>query len=181
MLRRRFVQRLVTALSTAAFWKTGLHSTALASTTKQSFNDYPRPSYIPKGFAEVTAISGLRRSVDGFGDDQSEIALWYRNENHPLGFNNPLTIFITPNPKRPFAGSDDARSNMMPIAVRSGVSVLAQYQSGMRSASSNGEFAWTTRNVHSLVFELGQYSIGIRGARMVGIDADELIAIASSF
>jgi|SRR5687768_10698924 len=75
MLRRRFIQRLGTALSTAAFWKIALPSSAVASISKQALRDYPRPLYVPDGFVEVTAISGLRRSVDGFGDKESEIAL----------------------------------------------------------------------------------------------------------
>ena len=179
MLRRRFVQRLLTAVSTAAFWNTGLRS--FASTSRQAFSDYPRPSYIPKNFVEVTAISGLPRSVDGFGDGQNEIALWYRNDNHPLGFNNPLAIFITPNPKRAFAGSDDHDPSHIPVSFRSGAGALAQYHNGTRVASRDGNLIWKTNNVHSLVFEFGNYTIGIRGARTVGIDADELIAIASSF
>lgn len=180
MLRRRFVQRLLTAVSTAAFWNTGTRS--LASTSRQAFSEYPRPSYIPKNFVEVTAISGLRRSVDGFGDGQGEIALWYRNDDHPLGFNNPLAIFITPNPKRSFAGSDDHDPNNIPISFRSGAGdALAQYHNGTNQASRSGNLIWNTNNVHSLVFEFGNYTIGIRGARVVGIDADELLAIASSF
>jgi hypothetical protein len=180
MLRRRFVHRLLTAVSTAAFWNTGLRS--FASSPRQVLSDYPRPSYIPKNFVEVTAISGLQRSVDGFGDGQSEIALWYRNDNHPLGFNNPLAIFITPNPKRAFAGSDDHDPSSMPITFRSGAGgALAQYHDGTRAASRNGDVVWKTNNVHSLVFQFGNYTIGIRGARVVGIDADELTAIASSF
>lgn len=180
MLRRRFVKRLLTVVSTAAFWNTGLRS--FASTSRKAFNDYPRPSYIPKNFVEVMAISGMPRSVDGFGDGQSEIALWYRNDNHPLGFNNPLAIFITPNPTRAFAGSDNHEPSNLPISFRSGAGDgVAQYHDGTRAASRNKGLIWKTNNVHSLVFEFGNYTIGIRGARVVGIDADEMIAIASSF
>jgi hypothetical protein len=181
MLRRRFIQRLGTALSTAAFWKIALPSSAVASISKQTLRDYPRPLYVPDGFVEVTAISGLRRSVDGFGDKESEIALWYRNDKHPLGFNNPLSIFITPNPQRGFAGSGDVEPSLVPISLRSGSTVLAEYHDGMTWVLPNGKVGWHRTNVHSLVFELGNYSIGIRGARVVGIDSDELIAIASSF
>jgi len=152
---------------------------------------YPAPKYLPRDYQLVEVYANR---TDGFGGSD-ERALWYSNPRNLQGFNNPLTVYVTRQPKR---SSLVATRQGIPVALSfsSGASAQAEYHDGlwMRDPSApnvpssnqlqlrdgSGVLVWVTSNAHSLTFNMGGITVGIRGARMAGVDRNELIRVASS-
>ncbi len=152
---------------------------------------YPAPKYLPRDYQLVEVYANR---TDGFGGSD-ERALWYSNPKNLQGFNNPLAVYVTRQPKR---SSLVAMRQGSPIALNlaSGASVQADYHDGlwMRDPSASnvplsnqiqlrdgsGVLVWVTSNAHSLTFNMGGFTVGIRGARMAGVERNELIRVASS-
>jgi hypothetical protein len=175
-----FLKRITIALGTLAVWKGG-SSDAKAWT-------YLTPSYLPPGFrlwAEYT------NRDDGFQGGPSELALWYKNEQNPHGFNNPLSIYMAPNPRREELGNQQgpnpthvARVEFAlarDIAVPGRYTVSGRYYDGCWVWDADrDETVWDSTNAHALVFRAKGLMIGVAGSRVVGITFEELVRVASS-
>ena len=139
---------------------------------------YPKPTYVPEGYR----LDGqYTNRTDGLGGGLTEIALWFKNPQLERGYNNPLSIYMTPEPKYEyFRQTTRGPGTALQLTMDSGETVSATYHDGMWAPSQDGSIFWNTSNVHSIVFKLGDLAIGIRGSRQAGIDYEQLILIAKS-
>jgi hypothetical protein len=166
-----------------------------------SYQEYPAPTYVPKGYQLIEAftdrLDGFRRP-DDIDKDSSEVAFWYANPKHPLGFNNPLSVYVTRQPQHNhLATVGDRKGAPMVLHTASGQDVQAEYHDGFWVISwdepgslpakhielpdgSTVLLIWEANNVHSLTFRVRGFTIGVRGSRLVGVELDELIRVASS-
>ena len=178
--RRGFLKRMTIALGTLAVWKGG-SADAKALT-------YLTPSYLPPGFrlwAEYTDRD------DGFQGGPSELALWYKNKQNPQGFNNPLVIYMAPNPRREELGTqqgpDPTHVARVELALARDITVPGRYTVSGRyydgewgSDADPDETVWDSTNFHALVFRAKGLMIGVAGCRVVGVTFEELVRVASS-
>jgi hypothetical protein len=192
--RRRFLQRLSLFTGGLFAWDLlGISvTTALGQdgTSSTAANEVLTPYYLPKGFGVAPYVPGGRfiGRRDGFGGGDSEIAWWYINADHPKGFNNPLAVYVCRNPVKEFWGTYGHVGEERILSLRGGSLINAVYHDGMWTLDQNGtrvtqsgtRLGWNTSNVHSLVFDINQYRIGIRGSRQVGVNTEELFKVASS-
>lgn len=172
--RRSFLRRLLAGLGGVAALAFGREianaknmidvatqaSPAQASPAQNALNSHPRPSYVPKDFAEVKGLSGLplSNSFEGFGGGADEIVLWYKNPKHVMGFNNPLCIFVSANPRKGLVGTENHQPEVIEITLRSGSTVSTEYHDGMWALDRDGSVKWDTSNVRSIVFRLHQFT-----------------------
>lgn len=207
--RRSFLKQLTTALGSFILWRSPVGDSATAprlsptlTSTRhptlkylpENYQKYPMPTYLPKDYQLVEVFTDR---LDGFGSDSGELAFWYVNPRHPLGFNSPLSIYVTPQPKRAAFGTTEHHTGTPVIlSMPSNTSVQAKYYDGFWVLSLNvsgplpkehimlpdgdGVLIWSTSNLHSLTFRLRDFTIGVRGAWLTGVNYDELIRVASS-
>ncbi len=141
-----------------------------------TFRGYPFPTYIPAGYG-LYEMSTDR--PDGFGG-AGELALWYADRKLHMGLNNPLNVWLAPNPLRPSLVGNRPGQPVV-LALPSGETVQAQYHDGMWAQDPQSRnFYWQSQNVHSVSFRWRTFTIAIRGARLAGLDQDELVRVASS-
>jgi hypothetical protein len=191
--RRRFIRQLGTLLGGLVIWRvtelTPNASLAKESVSQPALTEHPKPKYIPRGFVEETAVSGQAPNrLDGFGDNPQDIVYWYRTPYHERGRSNPLCIYVSGAPVKQFVGVEDRTPTLVNVPKGPGLNISAEYYDGIWMVSPAGErilpkgtrLTWDTSNVHSLVFRYDEYTFAIRGSRIVGINLNELIRIASS-
>ena len=146
---------------------------------------HPTPRYIPRGFRHYYTY---RNRPDGFRAGEAEIALWYRNPKLRHGHSEPLAIFIAPGGLREFALVGGRQPQEFPVVLANGTTVTAAYYDGAWERAPNSEIGpgtasrrWNTERMHSIVFALGSFMIGIRAGRRSGISMEHLLAVAASF
>lgn len=206
--RRSFLKRSAVVLGAVFTWHSGLGE-ALAKTTgilpsdrspsatvgaadiarllPTAFKDYPVPTYLPKGYV-LSEIYTER--PDGFGPDAKEVAFWFINSKHPMGLHNPLSIYVARLQRVAFLPSTYGRHGTpVVLNMASGDTAQAMYHDGFwvlspdgarATARGQGSLVWETTNVHSLTFKIWDFTIGIRGSRLVDCNMAELVHIASS-
>ena len=190
--RRRFLGQLAALFGGTFVLNTGrltVFANERTRLTQQSSNNYPKPSYLPPGFVEVTTISGqVPNRLDGFGNNPNDVVFWYRTKFHERGPSNPLCVYVSRAPLKQFVGVEDHVPTLVEIPMGGNVTVSGEYHDGMWMPSPTGEkilpkgarLKWDTSNVHSLIFKFGAYTFAVRGSRVVGIDLKDLIRIAGS-
>jgi hypothetical protein len=210
--RRGFLKQVTAALGSFLLWRTGgpvlrdnemfarepATLTSLENSTSSylpaAYQGYPRPTYLPKDYQLMEVFSD---QPGGFGSDSDELAFWYVNPKHPLGFNSPLSVYVTQQPQRTALGATEHHnSTSVLLSTPSDASVQAEYHDGFWVLSldvsspltnehimlrdGDGILIWRTTNFHSLTFRLREFTIGVRGARLTGVNYGELIRVASS-
>lgn len=141
---------------------------------------YLTPRYLPPGYRLITKYTNRN---DGFGGGPTEIALWYKNPNHPKGGSRPLMIFQAPAPRTEFFATAGHGAELQTITLASGQIVQADYHDGMwgHPPERGAVRPWLTTDAHSLSFRAGTGPmIAIRGWRRAGVTRDELVRVASS-
>ncbi len=179
--RRRLIKSAFIGVGSALLAKLGLYRTTIAQGQTAIANlGVPSPTYLPKGY-QLQEIYTDR--IDGFGEGSNQVALWYVASSYPQWYTNPLGVYVTRMPKKNlFAKTETKTGAPVTIGILSGESVQAEYHDGFWAASADGSGAivWDNSNVHSLTFAHAGFSIGVRGARMTGVNFDELARITSS-
>ena len=191
--RRNFVGRLLALIGGVVIWKTSDSDSIFGAPIRRHFESqqasYPKPTYIPQGFAEVTTISGQRPNrFDGFGDNPNDVVYWYQTRYHERGPSNPLCVYVSRNPLKQLAGIEEHAATQMNIPKGPNLTLSGEYYDGLWMPSPNGErvlpsgtrLKWDRSNVHTIIFRFGGYTFAVRGSRVVGVDLNELIRIAGS-
>lgn len=187
--RRTFLKRLAAALGGLVIRRVSgpvLESSAVLSGTAilgEAFThttaEYPIPRYVPEGYRLVTQYTDR---LDGFGGGKSEITLWYMNPTNPLAAVRPLSIYLSPTPKRRALSATEQHGGT-PVMLRmpSGRAIVAEYHDGWWIPQSRSpQPAWNNTDAHSLTFTLGTLTVGVRGFRLAGVSQEDLIRVASS-
>ncbi len=182
--RRTFLKRVATALGGAAVLSVGGPLVKAEPPLRQILAvntgpGYLTPQYLPPGYRFVTQYLGR---PDGFRGGDSEIALWYMNPIDPHAFARPISIYQAPHPQQSYLVTTEHRQGAaMPLVMQSGQTVAAQYHDGWWALSTTGHsVSWTTNDVHSLTFTLGNLTVGLRAFREAGIDRTQLLHMAAS-
>ncbi len=193
--RRGMLKFLVSAFGGALAWKsrgTVQMGDMLVAAAPAASAD-PVPRYLPVGYRLEEIYTGR---TDGFGAAADQRAYWYKNPNHPLGYNNPLVVYVARQPKHTSL-VPTRRGEPVVLSLPTGESVQAEYHDGLWSRSSagapnvardrqialpdgSGTLVWETGNPHSISFSAHGLTFGVRGARLAGIDRRELIRVANS-
>lgn len=181
LLRRGFVKSLLAGIGAIIFTRLNVsEATGDRGSATVARLGVPVPTYLPSGY-RLQEIYTDR--IDGFGTGSDEVALWYVALDHPMGYANPLAIYVAKSVQRnPFEKMPVQIGMPVVLTSSAGKTVQARYHDGIWTTVSNGlgDTVWNTSNAHSITFELEEYMIGIRGARLTGVSFDELIRIANS-
>lgn len=189
--RRGFLKRLGGAAAGVLAWRArhgpmvGAASPLAPSTllvrralpsTAQSF---PQPTYVPSAY-KLTEIYHNR--PDGFGEGSDEVAFFFADRTDPLGFNNPLAVYVARQPQHTaLACTENRQGDQLNLPLASGETVQARYHDGLWAGQGgDGSPVWEGHNVHSLTFNAGEFTVGVRGSRVVGVDREKLTRVASS-
>lgn len=190
--RRRFVRSLSALIGGAFLWRASSADAAVPEVAAAvqdprqigslpaAVRDYPAPTQLPTGYRLIEVYSDPPDGLGGAG----EIAYQYVNAGSWLTANNPLDVFIAPQPvRRTLVG--DRKGQPVTLTLASGESIEAEYHDGwwaIRTGSTGAasRFDWETTNVHSLTLRWRGKTITVRGARLGGIEYADLLRVASS-
>ena len=146
---------------------------------------YPTPRYIPADFRYYYTY---RNRPDGFRGGDAEIAIFYRNPKLRDGHSQPLMIFIAPQASVELALVEGREAKVLPLVLNDGRSVTAHYHDGCWQVDPQGpvvrngrRWSWNTQRMHSVVFPVEGYVVGIRAGRRSGISLEQLLIVAASF
>lgn len=149
---------------------------------------FPVVRHLPRGYREV------QRSVapaGGFRNTGKETLIVFKKGVIPSLEAPPLLVFLTPTPAGPFATTRGHVGQRVSIRGSNGVATEGTYHDGMWKSVSRDQrnvntggcsemVVWRSdeNTRHSLIFPLGKYTVGIRGARDLSLE--DLMAVASS-
>jgi hypothetical protein len=139
----------------------------------------PTPRYIPTGF---NLRSVLWNPQDGFGGGDNERAMIYvkGGPDRVTHRNLPLQVIVSSDLVHEFAYTEKADSIHELIYMDDGTELKGKYFDGEWVSMRDGTRYWDSEYVHSLVFDYGNFHVGIRAPRQK-VSFEELFRIAGSF
>lgn len=150
-------------------------------------DDHPRVGWLPEGYRRVYVARGAN---SGF-QVPDEISRVFAHPKIEGGGRTAMQVYSTYTPDALLAG---AHLNWNPGPTRrtslivAGQSAEVEYHDGQFRRSDRGpyvadsgrRFRWGRENQHSLVVAVGNLRVGIRAARLAGVDEFHLYAMAES-
>lgn len=169
------------ALGTTALGPPRQSPSRLSSQAKQQGDPYA--TFLPSGYSFVQRFDQPR--LDGW-NAIDEFALWFKALRNPAGYNFPLSIFFTRLSGHTLLGTELHDPIRVELNIQ-GEIIQAGYHDGWWRYGPGGRVRvptastarWDMNTMHSLVFAWRGFDVGIRGARNVGVDAADLIAVAN--
>lgn len=177
------------------------HSLTKAGGRLSRFARYPAPSYLPPHYEllmeQDDRPDGFRGTV-GFGEDVTQTALVYRGPRAPKAIipeatRYPLLFFATKAQGYQFAGTEGVDPLQYAIDLDGGGGVTAHYFDGMweypRLLSPAGKPLrpppgtspeWRRSSWHAMVYQWGEFTIGVRASRYCGVSFHELVKVVAS-
>jgi len=191
--RRTFLGRALVLLSGVAVWRpnlathTSLQTTAAKARLEGSETggaSVPEPTYLPPGYRFLTRY---KDRPDGFGGGPNEVALWYVAAQYSDAMTFPLGVYLAANPTREFTGMADHAGEIVSLKSPSLTDVV--YHNGNwvredvnpdRTLPNGVGLRWESGTVNSVTARLGEFVVGIRGAKSHGVDRPQLLLILQS-
>lgn len=159
----------------------------------QEFLKYPTPTYLPPDYAFWREEHDR---PDGFRDASGQTALVYRGPRPPKSIDSiaprfPVLFFAAKGSSGRLAGTEQANGAEFYLHPPNSAIVPAIYFDGIwepvRAYDAKGnrvpgklEVHWSRSNLHAMVYQWGEFQIGMRASRLCGVSFDEMVKIASS-
>jgi hypothetical protein len=146
-----------------------------APATRVLVENYPTPSYLPRGYEFAKAQTG--RALGFLPKPENQLTLWATNERRQR-----LMIVIAPDADNlRLYSRKHALPRVLSIETVAGEAIPADYYDGRERYVREGDrLDWETSGEHALVLRSRGHIVAIVGDRRWGVDRMELIRVAAS-